>query len=270
MSAALPRIIVTSGEPAGIGPDICLALAEIQCDAQLVIAADLTLLQDRVGQLSRPCRLKAWQPGAPTPAQPGVLHVWHEPRAAPTDAGKLEPRNSHYVLKLLDMALTGIASGDFAAMVTAPVQKSVINEAGIPFSGHTEYLAEKLATPRPVMLLVSQQLRVALATTHLPLRAVADAIQPRLLDEVLAVIDNDLRHKWAISRPRIAVCGLNPHAGEGGHLGDEEQRIIAPAIERARHRGLDVYGPFPADTLFVARNLEPYDAVLAMYHDQGL
>jgi 4-hydroxythreonine-4-phosphate dehydrogenase len=171
---------------------------------------------------------------------------------------------------MLDRAISGTAQGEFAAMVTAPVQKSVINDAGVRFTGHTEYLAERTNAPQPVMLLVADTLRVALATTHLPLRAVSDAITPELLDTTLRIVHDDVRRLWGVPRPRIAVCGLNPHAGESGHLGHEDRDVIAPAVARARVAGMLVDGPLPADTVFVARNLSNYDVVLAMYHDQGL
>lgn len=174
------------------------------------------------------------------------------------------------MLGLLDRALAGARAGEFDALVTAPVQKSLISEAGVPFTGHTEYLAERLGCTRPVMMLVAGSLRVALATTHLPLRAVSAALSVEGLGETLTVLDHDLRRLWGLARPRIAVCGLNPHAGEGGHLGDEELRVIGPAIEAARSRGVDASGPLPADTVFVPRTLARFDAVLAMYHDQGL
>jgi len=196
-----------------------------------------------------------------------VLHI---PLATPCAAGRLDARNGRYVLQLIETAARGCTDGEFAAMVTAPVQKSVINDAGIPFSGHTEYIAALTHAAMPVMMLVAGTLRVALATTHLPLRAVPDAITIPGLLAVLRIVDHDLRRHWRIDAPRIAVCGLNPHAGESGHLGDEEIRVIRPALAQARAEGLRVDGPFPADTLFVPRLLVPYDAVLAMYHDQGL
>ncbi len=196
-----------------------------------------------------------------------MLHV---PLERPAVAGRLDPRNAPWVLRLIDRAVEGCRRGEFAAMVTAPVQKSIIIESGLPFTGHTEYLATLCGAPLPVMLLVAGPLRVALATTHLPLRAVPDAITRAGLLGVLTVLDRGLRSLFGIARPRIGVCGLNPHAGESGHLGSEEQQVIEPALHSARKLGLDVHGPIPADTLFVPRNLEPYDAVLAMYHDQGL
>jgi 4-hydroxythreonine-4-phosphate dehydrogenase len=202
--------------------------------------------------------------------QPGHLAVIDIPLAAPCVAGKLDPANAAHVLALLDRAIDGCIAGEFAAMVTAPVQKSVINDGGVPFTGHTEYLAERTRARHPVMLLAAGNLRVALATTHLPLRAVSDAITGPLLDLTLRILDADVRRLWGISRPRIAVCGLNPHAGESGHLGTEDRDVIQPAIERARAAGMLVDGPLPADTVFVPRHLSNYDVVLAMYHDQGL
>ena len=192
------------------------------------------------------------------------------PLGAPCIAGRLDPANARHVLGMLDCAIEGCVSGEFAAMVTAPVQKSVINDGGVPFTGHTEYLAERTQSPKPVMLLAAGSLRVALATTHLPLRAVSDAITPELLDSTLRILHDGVGRLWGIARPRIAVCGLNPHAGESGHLGTEDRDVIQPAIERARAAGMLVDGPLPADTLFVPRYLSNYDVVLAMYHDQGL
>jgi 4-hydroxythreonine-4-phosphate dehydrogenase len=192
------------------------------------------------------------------------------PLIAECVAGRLDPANAHHVLALLDRAIDGAMRREFDAIVTAPVQKSVINDAGVPFTGHTEYLAERTQAALPVMLLAADQLRVALATTHLPLRAVSEAITAELLDATLRILDADVRRLWGVSRPRIAVCGLNPHAGESGHLGTEDRDVIAPAIARARAAGMLVDGPLPADTVFVPRNVSNYDVVLAMYHDQGL
>ena len=203
-------------------------------------------------------------------SEPGNLQIIDVPLGAPATAGRLDTANARHVLAMLDRAIDGCASGEFAAMVTAPVQKSIINDAGVPFTGHTEYLAERTRARQPVMLLAAGSLRVALVTTHLPLRAVGDAITPALLDSTLAILHDDVRRLWGISRPRIAVCGLNPHAGEGGHLGTEDRDVIQPAIERARAAGMLVDGPLPADTVFVPRHLSNYDVVLAMYHDQGL
>jgi 4-hydroxythreonine-4-phosphate dehydrogenase len=196
--------------------------------------------------------------------------VLHTPLAATAQPGKLDVRNAASVLAMLDRAAQGCLTGEFAAMVTAPVQKSTIIEAGFAFTGHTEYLALRSGAPLPVMMLASGTMRVALATTHLPLANVAQAITGPLIENVLTIVDRDLQRWWGLARPRIAVCGLNPHAGESGHLGREELTVITPAVNALRARGMDVSGPFPADTIFVPRLMAGYDAVLAMYHDQGL
>lgn len=263
-------IALTCGESAGIGPELCLAAAQNERDFPLVCLADRDLLRQRAEQLKVDCLLSDYQPGRTPTRAASELCVLHMPLSATAVAGKLDVRNAPPVLRLIDRAVDGCLRGEFSALVTAPVQKSLINDAGIPFSGHTEYLAARCGTSSPVMLLVSGALRVALATTHLPLRAVPDAITCDGLIATLQVLASGLHALFAIARPRIAVCGLNPHAGEGGHLGTEEQRLIEPAIAAARAQGIEVQGPFPADTLFVPRNLESFDAVLAMYHDQGL
>jgi len=248
------KIAVTAGEPAGIGPDLCLALAQANLPAELVIIGNRELLAERAALL-----------GVDAPTQ--VIDI---PLGAPCVPGRLDPANARHVLGMLDRAIDGCSRGEFAAMVTAPVQKSIINDAGVPFTGHTEYLADRTRAAHPVMLLAAGTLRVALATTHLPLRAVGDAITPALLDTTLRILHDDVRRLWGMPRPRIAVCGLNPHAGESGHLGTEDRDVIQPAIERARAAGMLVDGPLPADTVFVPRYLSNYDVVLAMYHDQGL
>ncbi len=284
-----PRIALTSGEPAGIGPELCLQVARRNWDCDLICLADRGLLEERgraVGSAvtlldypgpggARASPAEAHAPGLEAdPAgieahSAGSLCVAHVPLLVPVRASELDRRNAPYVLALLDRGISGTLSGEFDALVTAPVQKSIINDAGIAFTGHTEYLAARTGG-RPLMLLTAGNLRVALATTHLPLKAVSAAIDRVLLDEVLDILDHDLKRLWGLAAPRIAVCGLNPHAGEGGHLGEEEIRVIAPAIEAARRRGIDVRGPVPADTAFVPRALVNCDAVLAMYHDQGL
>ena len=269
MSAALP-IALTSGESAGIGPDLCIAAAQRVRDYPLVCLADRELLQERARLLGWPCTLHEYRRGAAPTQAAGELTVLHQPLGCTAVPGRLEVRNAPAVLRLIERATQGCLAGEFAAVCTAPVQKSVINDAGLAFSGHTEYLAALCQAPQPVMLLVAVRLRVALATTHLPLRAVAAAISREGLLAILRILDADLRRLFGIQRPRIGVCGLNPHAGERGHLGREELDVIEPALAAARAQGLAVCGPYPADTLFVARNLEPYDAVLAMYHDQGL
>lgn len=271
-AASLPRIALTSGEPAGIGPELCAMLAaqrDLPCE--LVCLGDRALLAERAAAAGVTLQLRAYEPGAaPLAHRRGTLSVLHLPLSARADPGRLDPANARHVLALLDRAIEGARSGEFAAIATAPVQKSVINDAGIPFTGHTEYLAMQTGADLPVMLLVAGTLRVALATTHLPLRDVSAAITQTSLGSLLRIIDADLRRHWGIDRPRIAVCGLNPHAGEGGHLGDEEIRVIGPAIEAARRAGILATGPVPADTIFVPRELAQCDVVLAMFHDQGL
>ena len=265
------RIAVTSGEPAGVGPDLCLQLARGPLPCELICLGDRELLAARARQLNLTLNLWDYEPDQPAGTHtPGTLGVLHIPLGVPAEAGKLNSRNAASVLALLDRAVQGCRSGEFAAMVTAPVQKSTIIDAGFAFTGHTEYLAQRCGTALPVMMLASGTMRVALATTHLPLARVAQAITASLLEAVLAILATDLTRWWGLTRPRIAVCGLNPHAGESGHLGREELTIIQPAINRMRERGLDVSGPFPADTIFVPRLMAGYDAVLAMYHDQGL
>lgn len=253
--SASPVIAITSGEPAGIGPDICLALAARQFGAHIVVLGDRDLFAQRARQLG--CDI-------------GVLDIRHVPLRKPALAGRLDPANARYVLDLIDTALAGCRSGEFAALVTAPVHKGVINDAGIAFSGHTEYLAAKTGTPRVVMMLAGGGLRVALATTHLPLKDVPAAITQDELEATLRILHADLIAKFGVARPRILVAGLNPHAGEGGHLGREEIEVIAPVIERLRGEGMMLIGPLPADTLFTHAVLEGSDAQLAMYHDQGL
>jgi 4-hydroxythreonine-4-phosphate dehydrogenase len=265
-------IAVTSGEPAGIGPDLCVRLAERRWPARLVLFGDIELLRDRARRLGAGVRLLPYARGAAAPS--GATEVAHYPSAAGVVAGRPDVANARTVLALLDAALAGCASGEFAAMVTAPVQKSVINAAGIAFTGHTEYLAARTGTAHVVMLLVGRGdvawLRVALATTHLPLAAVPAAITRQGLVATVQVVAADLRGRFGIGAPRIAVCGLNPHAGEGGYLGREEIDVIAPAIAELRDAGIDVVGPVPADTVFVPHTARGYDCILAMYHDQGL
>jgi 4-hydroxythreonine-4-phosphate dehydrogenase len=271
-SPNLPRIALTSGEPAGVGPELCLALAARALPCELVCLGDLGLLEARARALSGAVALRRW-PGAGGGAHPhvaGTLVVEHHALAVQSVAGRLDTANAPYVLALLDRAIDGALAGEFAALVTAPVHKGVINDAGVPFSGHTEYLAQRTHAARAVMLLTNGSLRVALATTHLPLHAVSAAITQDLLCETAAVLQRDLQRWWGIEAPRIAVCGLNPHAGESGYLGDEELKTIAPAITRMRAAGIDASGPLPADTVFIPRILADFDAVLAMYHDQGL
>jgi len=263
-----PVIAITAGEPAGIGPDLVLDLAERAHRCRPVVIADRTLLAERAALLGRTVTLVDYRPDVTPP--PGALEVRHVPLAAPSRPGRLDAANGRYVLATLDAAIDGCVAGEFAAMVTAPVHKGVINEAGVPFTGHTEYLAERTGTAKVVMMLAGGSLRVALATTHLPLRDVADAITPESLTEVIRILHHDLKSKFGFATPRILVAGLNPHAGEDGHLGREEIDVIAPVLEQLRAEGMDLVGPLPADTLFQPRLLDHADAVLAMYHDQGL
>ncbi|ATP30410.1 4-hydroxythreonine-4-phosphate dehydrogenase PdxA [Chromobacterium violaceum] len=263
-----PVLAVTAGEPAGIGPDLVLRLPELAPETRCVAIADRTLLADRAAALGLDVRLADYRRDRPAPA--GALEVLHVPLAAPAQAGRLDPANGRYVLATLDAAIDGCVSGEFAAMVTAPVHKGVINDAGVPFTGHTEYLAERTGTGKVVMMLAGGGMRVALATTHLPLREVADAITAPLLNEVIRILHADLENKFGIDAPRILVAGLNPHAGESGHMGREEIDVIEPALDALRAEGINLIGPLPADTLFNPDKLAAADAVLAMYHDQGL
>ncbi|MGH8736234.1 MAG: 4-hydroxythreonine-4-phosphate dehydrogenase PdxA [Burkholderiales bacterium] len=250
MGAQLPVIALTSGEPAGVGPELCAMLARQSLPARVVILGDAGLLAQR---------------GAPSTAV-----TEHIALAVPSIPGKLDSANARYVLALLDRAADGCLAGEFDAMVTAPVHKAVLNDAGFPFTGHTEYLAARAEAPQVVMMLVGGGLRVALATTHLALADVARAITHAGLVGTLRVIERDLRQRFGIARPRILVAGLNPHSGEGGHLGREEIDVIEPALRAARAEGIAAEGPVPADTLFVPERLKQADCVLAMYHDQGL
>ncbi|MCL6556659.1 MAG: 4-hydroxythreonine-4-phosphate dehydrogenase PdxA [Burkholderiales bacterium] len=263
-------IALTSGEPAGIGPDLCILLARELRSHPLVVLADAELLEARARQLGVALTVSDYVPGRPVETKAGRLTVLNVPLLAPAVAGRLDPRNAPYVLALLDRALSGCIRGEFAAMVTGPVHKGVINEAGIRFQGHTEYLQEKSGAPHVVMMLAGGGLRVALATTHHPLRAVPDLITREGLTATLRVLHHDLNRRFGLMPPRICVAGLNPHAGEGGHLGREETEIIQPTLEALRGEGLDLSGPWPADTLFTRDTLRRCDCVLAMYHDQGL
>jgi 4-hydroxythreonine-4-phosphate dehydrogenase len=267
---ALPAVVVTSGEPAGIGPDLCLALAARDWPCRLVVAADPGLLERRAQELGAHVELRPTTAAEAGPHRRGRLQVLPFAVDRPVVAGRLDPANARYVLAMLRAAAEGCRRGEFAAMVTAPVQKSVINDAGVPFTGHTEFLAELTAAPLPVMLLVAGKLRVALATTHLPLRAVPDALTVDGLLAVLDVLSRGLTERFGLARPRILVCGLNPHAGESGHLGTEDETVVRAAVVRANAVGIAARGPVPADTAFTPRMLADADAVLAMYHDQGL
>lgn len=254
-NADLPVIAITSGEPAGIGPELCLALRERDFPARLVVLGDRDLIEERARLLGRGT---------------AGLTIEHVSLAVPSQPGRLDVRNASYVLALLDRALAGCRSGEFAAMVTGPLHKGVINDAGIPFTGHTEYLAEKTDTPRVVMMLAGAGLRVALATTHLPLKDVSAAITPEELETTIRILHADLRAKFGFDQPRILVAGLNPHAGEDGHMGREEIEVITPVLDKLRAEGMNLVGPLPADTLFTKNVLAGSHAQLAMYHDQGL
>ena len=267
----VPRIAVTAGEPAGIGPDIVLMAATRDWDAQLVVIADPDLMRERAGRLGLSVELRTLSASAPAQThRAGVLSILPVPLAVPAVEGILDPRNAPYVIETLRRAARGCMDNTWQAMVTGPVQKSVINEAGIPFIGHTEFLAQETGAAQVVMMLATEELRVALATTHLALKDVPGAITRDLLTRTLEVLHRDLRDKFAIGTPRIAVLGLNPHAGEGGHMGREEIETIIPVLTTLRAQGMHLLGPLPADTAFTARVLESCDAVFAMYHDQGL
>ena len=267
----VPRIVITSGEPAGIGPDACVVLAQSDWQADLVVAADAALLAATATALELPLEIERYDSSLAVAAhRAGVLRVLHLPTAQPVVAGTPDPRNARYVIGMLDRACDGCMNGEFAAMVTAPVQKSTLMDAGFPFTGHTEYLAGKSRAALPVMMLVSGSLRVALVTTHLPLAEVPRAITAERLRATLRVVHTDLGRHFAIGAPRIAVLALNPHAGESGHLGREEIEVISPVIRELQAEGLNVFGPIPADTAFTPQFLATADVVVAMYHDQGL
>ncbi|MFI8415145.1 4-hydroxythreonine-4-phosphate dehydrogenase PdxA [Serratia sp. NPDC078593] len=265
------RIVITPGEPAGIGPDLVAALAQQDWPVELVVCADPALLLERAQQLKLPLQLRDYQPSLPAePQRAGTLTILPSKLAAATLAGQLNIENSAYVVDSLTRACDGCLNGEFAALVTGPVNKSIINDAGIAFSGHTEFFADRSHCDRVVMMLSTETLRVALATTHLPLLAVPGAITQQSLHEVITILNHDLSTKFGIAQPQIYVCGLNPHAGEGGHMGREELDVIIPALESLRTQGINLIGPLPADTLFQPKYLQHADAVLAMYHDQGL
>lgn len=265
-----PVIALTSGEPAGIGPDICIAIARRAFAARVVVLGDRRLLRERAALLGHEAGFADYRGAGHPGSTGGVMEVLDVPLAVPAVAGVPDVRNARAVLAMLDRAFDGCLSGEFDAMVTAPVQKSVINDAGIAFSGHTEYLAERGGAGPAVMMLVGGGLRVALATTHLALKDVPAAIDRDGLVRVARILAGALQREFGRPDPKILVAGLNPHSGEGGHLGREEIEVIGPAIARLRAEGIDVSGPLPADTLFNPERLRGADAVLAMYHDQGL
>jgi len=283
-TASFPApLAITAGEPAGIGPDLCVQLAVAPPDIPFVVIGDKHLLQQRAAQLGIGLQIREmisgeWEVGSgkkpvhlhfPLPTS-HALSVIHIPLAAPCQAGKLDAANSEYVLAVLRRAVQGCQAGEFSGMVTGPVHKGVINDAGIPFTGHTEFLAEQTHAERVVMMLVGGGMRVALATTHLPLKDVPAAITAALLENVLRIIRHDLQSRFGIAQPRILVAGLNPHAGEGGYLGREEIEVMIPVLDKLRAEGINVSAPLPADTLFTPHKLAQCDCVLAMYHDQGL
>ena len=267
------RLAVTAGEPAGVGPDLLVRLVQEPQQVRLVAVVDPELLAGRAADLGLPLRLTLLDCRGPParlgPSPPGTIEVLPVPLRVPARAGGLDRRNGPYVLETLRTACDGCLSGDFDALVTGPVHKGILNDGGTAFTGHTEFLAERCGA-EPVMLLAAPGLRVALATTHLPLREVSAALTPSLLERVIETLWRDLRDRFGIAAPRILVCGLNPHAGEGGHLGGEELEVMEPVLGRLRARGRDLVGPLPADTAFVPGRLRGVDAVLAMYHDQGL
>ena len=275
MSNSIPRLVFTPGEPAGIGPDLCVKLAQQTLPIELVVIADKDLIVSRAKQLGLPLKITEFDPTAEKELhQPGTLQIINETLAAPSETGKLNIANAQYVLNTLDQAIDGCLSGLFDAMVTGPIHKGIINEAqissGTIFTGHTEYIAERTDCDLPVMMLATKGLRVALVTTHLPLTRVSENITTERLTKLVEILHEELVNRFDIKSPEILVCGLNPHAGEDGHLGDEEIKVIIPVLKKLRERGWKLHGPLPADTLFVPDKLQKADAVLAMYHDQGL
>ena len=265
----MPTIAVTVGEPAGIGPDLCIQIAQQAFECKLVVIADRELLEARMRQLNLSVRIQEVSMNDINQHIPDSLNLIHIPLSQPALPGILNPRNAQYVLKTLDTAIAGCQVGQFDAMVTAPVHKGVINDAGIAFTGHTEYLSEATQSV-VVMMLVGGDMRVTLATTHLPLSNVAATITPQLIESKLRIIHHDLVKRFRLMNPCIAVSGLNPHAGESGHLGREEIDIIIPVLKKLNDEGMNLIGPLPADTLFNPTHLSQYDCIFAMYHDQGL
>lgn len=269
---AIKRIVVTAGEPAGIGPDLVLALSTEDWTHQLVVCADKQMLAQRAETLGIQVTLLDYDASAePKPQQAGTLVVDHVPVTTQVVAGQLDESNGHYVLKTLERAAAGCMNDEFDAIVTGPVHKGVINRAGVAFSGHTEFFAEQSNTPLVVMMLATEGLRVALVTTHIPLAYVSKAVTSERLEKIIHILHKDLVEKFAIEMPTIYVCGLNPHAGEDGVLGHEEIDTITPTLEKLRQQdGMQLIGPLPADTIFNDKYLQQADAVLGMYHDQVL
>lgn len=265
------RVVITPGEPAGIGPDLVIQLAQRDWPLELVVCADGRLLTERATLLGLPLTLLPYSPEKPAaPQRAGTLTLLPVALHAEVTPGTLNVVNGRYVVETLARACDGCLSGEFSALITGPVHKGIINDAGVAFTGHTEFFEERAGAPKVVMMLATEELRVALATTHLPLKAVSDAITPDLLREVITILHDDLKNKFGLAEPHVLVCGLNPHAGEGGHMGTEEIDTIIPVLEEMRAKGMNLSGPLPADTLFQPKYLDHADAVLAMYHDQGL
>lgn len=269
-SNKLIKLAVTPGEPAGIGPDLIVKLSQQQWDAQLVVFADAEVLKQRAIALGTQLEVIPYSEGMNYVQQPGQVIVQHIPVKADVIAGELNSENGHYVVDTLRLACEANMQGAFDAVVTGPVHKGIINKAGVSFSGHTEYFAQQSNTADVVMMLATDGLRVCLATTHIPLAYVSKAITPERIEKVVGIMHNDLQQKFGIPEPTIYVCGLNPHAGEDGHLGNEEILVITPTLDRLREQGMNLIGPLPADTIFQPKYLDQADAVLAMYHDQGL
>lgn len=268
------RFVITPGEPAGIGPDLIIELAQTTHKHELVCIADARMLQARAKKLGLPLSIISYDANTTKPTKAGCLTVLDEPLSNPNVCGSADKENAQSQLNALKRAVTGCLNGEFSALITGPMHKGIINDAGIPFTGHTEYLAELSNTKKVVMMLAApeskHQLRVALATTHLPLSEVSAAITQESLEEIITILDQDMKKYFTSKQPRILVCGLNPHAGEDGHLGREEIETITPIINKLKNEGINLEGPLPADTLFTDRYLQNADAVLAMYHDQGL
>lgn len=266
------RLAITCGEPAGIGPDLMIQLAQQAWPVELVVFADKFMLAERAQQLALPLQIRPYQSSrTPAPSAAGNMTVHHIPCAAPVEPGVLNEKNGQYVIETLHQACQGNLTSEFAAVVTGPVHKGIINEAGVSFSGHTEFFAQQAGCHEVVMMLATEGLRVALVTTHIPLAYVSKAITPARLEKIIHILHQDLVTKFQLTHPRILICGLNPHAGENGHLGTEEQDIIEPTLAALREQsGYDLRGPYPADTIFQPKYLAEADAVLAMYHDQGL
>ena len=263
-------IVVTPGEPAGIGPELCIQLVQSALTTPIVFMADSSLLLDRAKEVNLALNIVEWD-GKPFNGSPaGTMVIQHTPLKAPCQTKQLNPANAHYVLSCLNYAIDGCLNGTFSALVTGPLHKGVINDAGIPFSGHTEHLQARCQVNKVVMMLASPKMKVALATTHIPLTDVSANLTHASLSEVIEILIADLQNKFGFKRPKILIAGLNPHAGEGGHMGREEIEVIEPVLDNFKQQNVDLIGPLPADTLFTEKYLKDADAVLAMYHDQGL